>query len=235
MSATYAEDGYARDGYTRLGGERTAFGGFILAVVSSIAAFLVILGLVYAAGAGHRHQVALAAADCEPSQSPIGLPCTTQQAVLGQYEAIVTPALRQLSADAAAYAADEGHNLAAAEAALTAEVATEQTLDNSMAAVAFTPGNKVTAVALIQTATSDGTPVPSASILFTPQMTVMGNVLVQDDQTLEKLTGEQARSSSLIQLRSFNSRVAAAALAVQTELKLLRKAASTPPTVSQEP
>jgi hypothetical protein len=36
-------------------------------------------------------------------------------------------------------------------------------------------------------------------------------------------------------LRSFNSRVAAAALAVQTELKLLRKAASTPPTVSQEP
>jgi hypothetical protein len=234
MSA-YAEDGYARNGYSRSGRERTAAGGFIVAVVSSVATILVVLGLVYAAGTAQRHKVDLAAANCEPSQSPVGLPCTTQQAVLGQYEAIVNPALKQLSADAAAYAADEGHNLAAAEAALTAEVATEQTLDNNMAAVAFTPGNKVTAVALVQTATSDGTPVPSASILFTPQMTVMSNALVQDDQTLEKLTAEQARSSSLIQLRSFNSRVAAAALAVQTELKLLRKAASTPPTVSQEP
>jgi hypothetical protein len=235
MSATYAGDGYARGGYARDRRERTTAGGFILAIASSLAAFLVLLGLVYAANTGHRQKVALFIADCEPSQAPTGLPCTTEQAVLAQYDAIVNPALAQLSADATAFAADQRHNLAGAEASLTAEVATEQSLDNSLLAVGYSAQSEATARALIQTATSNGTSIPTASVLFTPQMTAMTNTLVKDDQTLEKLTAEQAKSSSLTQLRSFNAQVAVATVAVQTELKLLKEAAEVRPTVSEEP
>jgi hypothetical protein len=235
MSATYAGGGYARGGYARDSGERTALGGFILAVVSTVAGLLVILGLVYAANTSHRHKVALFNADCEPSQSQSGLPCTTEQAVLSQYQGIVNPAVQQLRLDAADYTASERHNLAAAEQALTAEVSTEQTLSNSLAAVTFTPGHLVTALALIQTATSDGTPVPTASVLFTPQMTVIDSALMQRLQAVATLTGEQARSTSLTQLRSFNVRVDAAVAAVQADLKLMLQAAQVRPTVNQEP
>jgi len=60
-----------------------------------------------------------------------------------------------------------------------------------------------------------------------------GFALVLDDRA--NLTAEQARSSSLTQLRSFNHRVEVASAAVQTEMKLTLKALDTPPTVKQEP
>jgi hypothetical protein len=225
MSATYAEGGQ----------ESTAAGGFLLAAISLLAGVLVIAGLIYATGNGARHKAALAAADCEPSLFISGFPCTTQQMMADQYQAIVNPAITQLKSDASAYAASQGHNLAAAESALTAEVTTERALDQSLAAVAFTPQNLDTADSLIQSATSNGTAVPMASVLFTPQATAIANALVRADHTLEKLTAEQARSPSLTQLRSFNSGVVVATVAVQTKLKLLRRAVETRITVNQEP
>jgi hypothetical protein len=155
--------------------------------------------------------------------------------VIAQYEGIVTPVGKQLNAEMVDYRANEGNHLAAAEAALTSEVATEQTLDNSLAAVAYTSQNYATALSLITTAADDGNPTPSAAILLTPQTTVMADALVRDNQALAKLTGEQAKSTSLTQLLSFNSRVAAANAMVLNEINAIHKTLAAPIMASQEP
>jgi hypothetical protein len=222
MSDTYS-GGYARDGVERAG-------GVVLVVISCLAAILVIAGLCYATGTGGRHRAAVAAAGCEPSLYISSLPsCTTQQMLISQYEAIVPPASKQLTADMAAYRANERRNLVAAEAALTAEVATEQALGSSLAAVTFTPQNRARVLALITNAASNGTPVPSAAVTFTPQITVIADALIRADQALAKLTAEQARSATLSQLRSFNYRVQVAGAGVQAEMKLILKALHSPP------
>jgi hypothetical protein len=218
MSGTYAG-----------GAHETTAGLVILIISSSLAALLVIAGLIYAAGASQRHQAAMAAAGCEPSLFISGFPCTTEQMMAGQYKAIVTPATQQLNTEMAAYAVNERRNLAAAEAALSAEVATEQAFDNSLATMTFTPQNRAAADALIQSATSNSTPVPSAAAIFTPQVTVLANALIQADRARATLLAKQARSSSLRQLRSFNHRVQVASAAVQAEMKLLLKAVDSPP------
>ena len=222
MSETYAE-------------EETAVGGVLLVAISILAGILVLAGLFYAAGTGTRHKTALALNDCEPSMSPSGLPCNTQQMVLGQFEGIVTPVGKQLSADMVAYRANERHHLAAAEAALTSEVATEQALNNSLAAVAYTSQNYGNAINLITLAFDTGNPTPSAAILLTPQTTVMADALVRANQGLAKLTAEQAKSTTLAQLQSFNDRVDAANAAVLTEINAIHKALEVPPTAAQEP
>jgi hypothetical protein len=187
--------------YARGGQEQTTAGWVILVVSSCLAALLVIAGLIYATGTGERHQAALAAAGCEPGLSPSGLQCTTQQMLVSQYMAILTPASRQVNADMAAYTASERHHLlAAAEAALTAEVTSENAFDTSL-----------------------------ARIEFPPAIGPIAKALVRADQALAKLTAEQARSSTLTQLRSFNHRVQVADGAVQTEMKLILKALHSPP------
>jgi len=180
--------------------EQTTAGRVILAASSCLAAVLVIAGLLYAAGTGQRHQAALAAAGCEPGLSPSGLPCTTAQMLASQYTAIMTPASQQLDADMAAYTASERHHLAAAEAALTAEVTAENTFDASL-----------------------------AGIEFPPAIAPMARALIRADQARAKLIAEQARSSSLARLRSFNHRVQAASAAVQAQMTLILKAIDTPP------
>ena len=202
ISERYVDETYARDGE-----ERTKAGFVILMVASFVATVLLIAGLIYATGANARHKAAAAAAGCEPSLFISGLPCTTQQMVISQYEGIVTPADKQLNADMAAYRANERHNLVGAEAALTAELEAVQALDNSLAAVMFTPQNSATALALITQAASNGTPVPSAATILPSPATPRADALVQADQALATVLTEQARSSSLRQLRSFNHRV----------------------------
>jgi hypothetical protein len=219
MSETYAGD------YD----ERTSFGGVLLVSISLLATILVIAGLIYALGTDTRHKAAVLAAGCEPTLYYMRLPCVTQQMVISQYEATVNPAVKQLTADTAAYRTNERHNLVAAEAALSAEVGTEQALDNSLAGMAFTPQNRARALALITNASSTGNQnPPAAAITFTPQMTVVADALIKANQALVKLTVEQARSSSLTQLRSFNARTEAAGVAVQTDMTLLLKAVHAP-------
>jgi hypothetical protein len=191
MSGTNARDGQ----------KQTTVGWIILMVSSCLAGLLVIAGLIYATGTGERHEAALAAAGCEPGLSPSGLQCTTQQMLISQYMAILAPASRQVNADMAAYTASEGHYLlAAAEAALTAEAASENAFDTSL-----------------------------VGIEFPPAIAPVAKALVQADQALAKLTAEQARSSTLTQLRSFNHRVQVAGAAVQTEMKLILKDLHSPP------
>jgi hypothetical protein len=194
---------------------------------------LVLAGLVYATGTPARHKAAVLAAGCEPTLFLPALPCTTQQMVISKYQGIVTPVGRQLGADMAAYQASEKHNLVAAEAALTAEVATEHALANSLAATMFTPQNKARTLSLITGAEMVGKNVPSAAITFTPQATVIADALVRANQALATLTAEQARSTSLTQMRSFNTRVATANAAVQTEVNLVLKTLKMPLTWNQ--
>ncbi len=230
MSETYADDMYTRGGQ-----ENTTAGGIILMVAGFVATILVIAGLIYATGAHARNKTALALNDCAPSQSPSGLPCNTQQMVLAQYEGIVTPVGKQLNADMVAYRANERRNLAAAEAALTSEVTTEQALDNSLTAVAYTPQNYANTINLITIAFDTGASTPSAAILLTPQTMVMANALTRANQALAKLTAEQAKSTTLTQLRSFNDRVAAANATVLADVNAIHEALEVPPTAAQEP
>jgi hypothetical protein len=224
MSETYVDD------Y-----EPETAGGVLVVAISILAGILVLLGLFYATGAHARNRAALALNDCEPSLSPSGLPCNTQQMVVAQYQGIVTPAGKQLNAEMIDYRANEGRHLAAAEAALTSEVATEQTLDNNLGAAEYTSQNYATAIAQITIAADLGNPTPSTAILLTPQTTDMARALIGNNQALAKLTTEQAKSTSLAQLRSFNSRVAAANAVVLSDIKAISKDLAAPLQAAQEP
>jgi hypothetical protein len=226
MSETYADYGEEQD-------RKERFGGVLVVAISILAGIAVLAGLIYATGTSARHKAAVLAGDCEPSLFISGLPCTTQQMVISRYQGIVTPASKQINADMAAYHTSERHNLIAAEATLTAEVTTEQALDNNLAAVMFTPQNRATADRLITGAEMIGLSVPTAAVTFTPQITVTANALLQANQALAKLTAQQARSSSLTQLRSFDPRVADASATVQTQMNLVLKAIQMPLTWNQ--
>ncbi len=206
MNESYARRGYAERGYARGGQKSTRAGGVILAAIALLSTFLVIWGLYYAAGDRERHKVALAAAGCEPNLLSINVGCTTVQMLNSRYKSIANPVIQQVNADVAAYTANERHRLAAAEAALTAEVTSENAFDASL--VRFP---------------------------FPPAIAPMAKALIKANQARAKLTAEQARSSSLTRLRSFNDRVKAADAAVQTEMKLIRRALDSPPTANQEP
>jgi hypothetical protein len=224
MSETYADD------Y-----EREPVGGFIVVAISILSAILVLAGLFYVAGARARNKAALALNDCVPSQSPSGLPCNTQAVVLSRFQGIVTPVGKQLAADMVAYRANEKRHLAAAEATLTSEVATEQALDSGLAAAEYSSQHYANAINLITISFDSGGNTPSAAILLTPQTTVMAEALIRANQSLMKLTAEQAKSTSLTQLRSFNAKVTAANAVVVNDINAIRKALAVPPTASQEP
>jgi hypothetical protein len=221
MSETYAPGGYARDGMERVG-------GVLVVAISILSGILVLAGLIYATGTNARHKAAVVAGGCQPTLFFPALPCTTRQMVISHYQAMENPAAKLLTADAAAYTANEQHHLVAAEAALTSAVAAVQALDNSLAAAMFTPQNRARALSLITGSEMIGGSVPPAAVTFTPQMTVVATALVQANQAFAKLLAEQARSTSLTQLRSFNPRVDAASAAVQTEMKLLHQAVEAP-------
>jgi hypothetical protein len=192
--------------YARRGEQSTFAGGVILAIVASLATVLVLLGLVYAAGTTGRHQQALANAGCEPNLSPNGLQCTTVWMLEGRYTALTTSAIGQLNTDVAAYTASEYSNLAAAKAAVTVQVATARALDAKLSQFPFPPAVAPRANALIHA--------------------VLARI---------KVMTEQARSTSLVQLRSFNAQNDADSVVIQKDLSLVRTALFTRPTAAQEP
>jgi hypothetical protein len=174
-------------------------GMILLIAVSALSALLVAGGVLYATGTSQRMQASLLAAGCEPGLSSDAHACTTQPMLASQYQRIVGPAAAQLNVDAAAYTASEGHDLAAAETALTAEVTTTGTLDTSLAAMQFPPA-----------------------------ITPLAQALVAANKSHANLLTQQARSSSLPQLISFDQRVRVSSAAVQKEMSLLRKAVDSP-------
>jgi hypothetical protein len=201
-----AERGNAERGNARGGEKSTRAGGVILKAVALLSTFLVIWGLYYATGTGERHKVALAAAGCEPNLLSVNVGCTTVQTLNSQYKSIANPVIQQVNADVADYTAGEMHNLTAAEAALRAEVTLENGFDTSL-----------------------------SRFPFPPSVAPIAKMLIRDIQAEAKLTAQQARSSSLTQLRSFNHRADSAGTTVRTELALVAKAISAPVTPNEEP
>jgi hypothetical protein len=187
------------EAYPGAGRPGVSTGGVMIMAISCLSALLLIGALVYAAGNGQRHTTALAAADCEPSLSPPGQPCTTQPMMAAEYGTMLAPTSQQLATDAAAYAANEGNHLAVAEAALTSEVAAERALGRSLAAFSFPPG-----------------------------IAPVAKGLIQANQARITVTAEQARSTSLTRLRSSSHQVQLANAAVQTEMKLVAAAVDAP-------
>jgi hypothetical protein len=118
--------------------------------------------------------------------------------------------------------------------ALTTEAATRRALDTKLDALMFTPQNKARFVAMLTDNVSQGAAATPPDLL-PPQVTAMASSLVHTDGALATLLTEQARSSSLTQMRSFNSKVDALSATVKTDMKLIRKALAVPPTASQEP
>jgi hypothetical protein len=179
----------------------TRTGAVILAIVSPLAAILVLLGLIYATGTNARSAAAIAAAGCEPGTGSEAAPCTTPAMLARQYDAILNPATRQMTLDAAAYTASETAHLAAAQAALTAEVATMQSFNASLAAIKFPAA----------------TAIPAAA-----------GALLRTDKALAALTAQQAGAATLAKMRAYNHRIQVDTAAVRAAMNLLVKAIDTP-------
>jgi hypothetical protein len=116
------------------------------------------------------------------------------------YLAIAGAANHSLEVSNDGYKKNEAGNLAAAESDLRAEVAAESLFDKKLAEIPF--------------------PLSIASIV---------RALILANQQRGALTARQARSASLTQLRSFDSRHQATDAAVEVQVKLIRKALHLPP------
>jgi hypothetical protein len=180
--------------------DRERAGQLILIVSSALAAALVLAGLIYAVGTGHRSVAAAAAAGCEPGLTSESEPCVTQQQLAREYSGMINPAGRQLSIDTTAYSSSEHSHLAAAQAALTAQVQVEQQLATRLAAIK----------------------VPAS---MAPQLTAV----IQADQARAKLTATQAHASSLGAMRSLDRQVKQATAAMVAQVQLMQQAVNSPP------
>jgi hypothetical protein len=180
-------------------GRQEEIGKVILMVASSLAALLVIAGLIYAVGTNGRSQAAIAAAGCYPGTGSEARACMTEPMLHSEYMGIMTPATQQMTLDEDAYTASEGNDLAAARTALTAEMTSIDAFDTGLSGMEF----------------------PS-------DMTAIANAVMSASRARVNLLTEQAQSASLTQLRSYNHRAQEASASVQTEMSLLLKAVDAP-------
>jgi hypothetical protein len=150
-----------------------------------------------AASAGHssspsaRHSASAAQATLAPAQ---------RAALADRYLAIAVPANHRLDHEVEGFADHERSDLAAAEADLRAEAATERGFDRRLAAIPFPPG-----------------------------IAAMARALIQANQSRVALTDRQARSASLARLHSFAAQRRAADAAVEFGARLIRRALALPP------
>jgi hypothetical protein len=121
-------------------------------------------------------------------------------AIAAEYLAIAGPANRRLDAELDGYTDYEHDNLPAAESDLRAEAATERKFDQLL-----------------------------VKIVFPPPIAVTARALARANQARAALTGRQARSSTITELLSFTSRHRAADEAVETQVRIIRRALSLPP------
>lgn len=116
------------------------------------------------------------------------------------YLAIATPANHQLDQEVDAYRENAHRNLAAAEAALRAEAATERGFDRRLLAIGFPP-----------------------------QINATARTLVQVNQRRISLTELQAASPTIPVLLSFTSGHLAADAAVEAQVRIIRRELGLPP------
>jgi hypothetical protein len=150
-----------------------------------------------AASAGHssspsaRHSASAAQATLVPAQ---------RAALADRYLAIAVPENHRPDHEVEGFADHQYGDLAAAEADLCAEAATEHWFDRRLAAIPFPPG-----------------------------IAAMARALIQANQSQVALTDRQARSASLARLHSFAAQRRAADAAVEFGARLIRRALAFPP------
>jgi hypothetical protein len=116
------------------------------------------------------------------------------------YLAIAVPANHQLDREVSAYDHNAHTNLAAAEAALRAEAATEREFDKRLLVIGFRPRTAATARALVRA-----------------------------NQHRIDLTEQQARSSTIAGLLSLTRSHRAADAAVEVQVRIIRRELGLPP------
>jgi hypothetical protein len=147
----------------------------------------------------------LLAAGCAGSR-PATAPGPTARSATGvrilaaQYLAIAKPANHRLEISVDGYRAAEHHDLAAAEADLRAQAATEQQFDRQL-----------------------------GRFRFPPRIAAIARALIQANQIRIDLTSEQARAASVRRLQSFDRSHRAANAAVEVQVRAIRKALGLPP------
>jgi len=123
-----------------------------------------------------------------------------RKALAGRYLAIALPANHRLDHEVDGFTDHQRSDLAAAEADLRAEAATEHWFDRQLAAI----------------------PLP-------PEIAAMARALIQANQSRAALTDRQARSASLTRLHSFAAQHRAADATVEFGVRLIRKSLGLPP------
>ncbi len=147
-----------------------------------------VLGLVLATGG---------CASAHPAQHR---PQPSVRALAAEYLAIARPANHRLDVAVEAYADHAHHNLAAAEAALRFEAATERLFDRQLAAITFPPAIAATASALIRV-----------------------------NEIRARMTERQARARSIPTLLSFDAGHKMADAQVEAQVKVIRAQLGLPP------
>jgi len=122
------------------------------------------------------------------------------RALAAEYLAIARPANHRLDVAVEAYADHAHHNLAAAEAALRFEAATERLFDRQLAAITFPPAIAATASALIRV-----------------------------NEIRARMTERQARARSIPALLSFDVGHKMADAQVEAQVKVIRAQLGLPP------
>jgi uncharacterized protein involved in outer membrane biogenesis len=134
-----------------------------------------------------------------PARSPVGARAHLR-VLAAEYLAIARPANRRLDVEENRYTANAHRNLAAAEAALRAQAATERGFDAQLLAIRF--------------------PAPIAA---------SARVLVRANQSRIDFTELQARSTSIPELLTFLAGHRAVDAAVEVQVRLIRRQLGLPP------
>jgi hypothetical protein len=161
-----------------------------------LAAALMLVLVAVAVGCATLHQAGRAGQHILPS---VGSGRGGVGALPSAYLAIARPANRRLDAEVDGFTDQEHHDLAAAEAALRAEAATELRFDQLLREI----------------------PLP-------PQIAGSARALLRANQRRAALTGQQAQSSSVASLLRFAGRHRAADAAVEAQVRILRRALGLP-------
>ena len=123
-----------------------------------------------------------------------------REALAHRYLAIAAPANQRLDHEVDRFADHQRSDLAAAQADLRAEAATERRFDRQLAGIPFPHG-----------------------------IAVMARALIRANQSRAALTDREARSVSLAELHSYAARHRAADASVEFGVRLIRQALSLPP------
>jgi hypothetical protein len=171
-----------------------------MAMARSGGAVVMVMLMLLAASCAASHPAGTAGRAAAQGAAPAAASPGGMWGLAAAYLAIARPANHRLETEVDGFTRHARDDLAAAEADLRAEAATEHRFDQLLSQIPFPSRIAVTARALIQA-----------------------------NQRRAALTGQQARSSSVAGLLSFAGRHRAADAAVEAQVRIIRRALGLPP------